>query len=479
MKTCSQCGQEYSDEKKYCLRCGIALEEQDNTGYLNCRKCGTQNKPDFTFCKKCGISLKEKIENIEVSDQVVDQPLKVDTKSRSKGVPEPSATALGSDKDKETLQRTQVQAGYPESGKRVTEPIVTEGTEEPYKGEELFTQYLRLAAAGTGTAQEGIALLNKALTLGLPLKDKVYALISIGNEFALLKKPDEAIKWHDHALELAGNSKEIFNSTSLRILCRRVCAGYILKSRDIKAKKGIDAALSYLLSKEGLLKTLCSPVLYLELAVLQKEKNPDDFGVISSYYNKVVNCEIIDELDESSIQKAKDALSILDKLLAASDIKIDKETTMPVPPQQKIRFDSSTTVDQPDIAVSQRSYMKFIIIGVVVLALIVIGLFLKSHLTNTGDQIGRDAVQKPQPVVPKQVDQPRPAEQQPIIEQPIQQPAATAIDQPQVATGLTHKQQAPVERPRQQSATMPETIKDQGPAKVEKKSFAPPSRDNF
>jgi uncharacterized OB-fold protein len=54
MKKCGQCGQEYSDEKKYCLRCGISLDQEIKTDMLICGLCGTVNKPDFNFCKKCG-----------------------------------------------------------------------------------------------------------------------------------------------------------------------------------------------------------------------------------------------------------------------------------------------------------------------------------------------------------------------------------------------------------------------------------------
>jgi large-conductance mechanosensitive channel len=61
MKTCSQCGQEYSDDKKFCLRCGISLEKGGVNEGLTCAQCGTTNNADFKFCKKCGNKLRKEV----------------------------------------------------------------------------------------------------------------------------------------------------------------------------------------------------------------------------------------------------------------------------------------------------------------------------------------------------------------------------------------------------------------------------------
>jgi predicted RNA-binding Zn-ribbon protein involved in translation (DUF1610 family) len=53
MKKCLQCGLEYSDEKRYCLRCGIALDKDNRQEILKCNQCGTENNSDFKdHCKK-------------------------------------------------------------------------------------------------------------------------------------------------------------------------------------------------------------------------------------------------------------------------------------------------------------------------------------------------------------------------------------------------------------------------------------------
>lgn len=74
MKTCSQCDQSYGDDKKYCLRCGISLEESMTVGNLSCIHCATQNNPDFAFCKKCGIPLKNSSVKVAVEEQAVKEP---------------------------------------------------------------------------------------------------------------------------------------------------------------------------------------------------------------------------------------------------------------------------------------------------------------------------------------------------------------------------------------------------------------------
>ncbi len=634
MKKCTKCEQEYGDDKKYCLRCGISLDQENKEDILICDKCATANQMDFKFCKTCGKQLDRveekaslKHEQIDLDRKQTEQPapeLKEDSfadlfnnavKVANQGDFNQSVNLLKQclkmnvlayekrmmihfnlgyaltrgligniSEAKKTLSKDEINeaasnyevaayiyktlieksplkdefksfrdtaksaitqlvfniggeikwaktpwqvdfsrfAGYPTEYYEITEPITErkkqadtatghenevtgqnlpaqhatviepvrmneEGTECPlpkiaetrHNGGELFEQYLRLAASGQGSEETKMELLNKALALGLPLKDEVFSHISIGIQLASLDDLNKAVEKYDYALSLARNYEEIFSSDSVRLLCRSVCAAYILKARETKKLSGIEEGLSYLHAKEMLLKQLCSPVIYLELAVLHKEKDPDDFDVILSYYNKTIDCDILDDMDESSVQKAKDALAILDKLLSAMNLKVTAKTLAPETPAQKKHFSPSVAVAQPEIKGSERSYMKFVIIGVIVLVLVVAAFFLKSYLSKTSDQEGKDILQKPQPAqLQKPVERPNPTGQQPIVEQPIQQPVPTAVDSPQRTTELKHKQPAPVARPKPQSVP-PDTIKDQEPTKVEKKSFAPHSRDDL
>lgn len=58
MKTCTQCNQEYEDDKKYCLDCGSALDPGVIPEPI-CANCGTANSTGFKFCKKCGTAIGE------------------------------------------------------------------------------------------------------------------------------------------------------------------------------------------------------------------------------------------------------------------------------------------------------------------------------------------------------------------------------------------------------------------------------------
>lgn len=54
MKTCSVCGLNYDDEKKYCQKCGMSLVHAKQMNSIICENCQTSNPDDFRFCKKCG-----------------------------------------------------------------------------------------------------------------------------------------------------------------------------------------------------------------------------------------------------------------------------------------------------------------------------------------------------------------------------------------------------------------------------------------
>jgi hypothetical protein len=47
---CSSCNFENAADKKFCIRCGVALS-------LRCPKCSCENPPEATFCGDCGASL--------------------------------------------------------------------------------------------------------------------------------------------------------------------------------------------------------------------------------------------------------------------------------------------------------------------------------------------------------------------------------------------------------------------------------------
>lgn len=138
---------------------------------------------------------------------------------------------------------------------------------------------------------------------------------------------------------------------------------------------------------------------------------------------------------------------------------------------------------------SQRTnYMKFAIIGITIIFLILAGFFVKSYLSKPAGQAEKEIVSKPPSVQPvKPIYQPKPA-----IEQPKEQPPATAAERPS-KPDTVNSTTSPMERPiaaqkvkkqetassKQKSSAAPESTREPEPKKQEKKSFAPHSRDDL
>jgi hypothetical protein len=59
MRKCTKCGQDYTNDKNYCLKCGIALDQDlvNQSNIQMCVQCDTVNEQGFNFCKMCGAKL--------------------------------------------------------------------------------------------------------------------------------------------------------------------------------------------------------------------------------------------------------------------------------------------------------------------------------------------------------------------------------------------------------------------------------------
>jgi hypothetical protein len=134
----------------------------------------------------------------------------------------------------------------------------------------------------------------------------------------------------------------------------------------------------------------------------------------------------------------------------------------------------------------KKSFAKYIIAGIAIIALIVVAFFVKSYLSKPPMQ--PETIQRPvEPAQglkpaelpesePKQVESqrpPAPIESKPdgIAKQPI--PSTPIIPEQKQEKYET------VKTTKQQPQTIPDKPKEQAPIKQEKKTFAPPSRDNF
>ena len=65
MKICQNCNYENKETNKFCVKCGIKLEEQQNV----CQECGTKLKITAKFCPACGIKISKTKDSIDTNTQ--------------------------------------------------------------------------------------------------------------------------------------------------------------------------------------------------------------------------------------------------------------------------------------------------------------------------------------------------------------------------------------------------------------------------
>lgn len=56
MKSCPQCGHQYTDEHNFCGGCGIGLEPMVSE-YRFCPRCGIYYAEEHLFCGSCGVEM--------------------------------------------------------------------------------------------------------------------------------------------------------------------------------------------------------------------------------------------------------------------------------------------------------------------------------------------------------------------------------------------------------------------------------------
>ena len=68
-KICSNCGNELSENAKFCSKCGTKYESASG---IVCQKCGHKINKDAKFCTYCGNPIKQNIPQKEPNKNIPD-----------------------------------------------------------------------------------------------------------------------------------------------------------------------------------------------------------------------------------------------------------------------------------------------------------------------------------------------------------------------------------------------------------------------
>jgi len=187
---------------------------------------------------------------------------------------------------------------------------------------------------GDGEKEKAINNLEKALQLGLPLRDEVICRASLVEAYLAIEAENKSIKHFEKALALdVLNAKRFgeryvspfISSVALRFSCfYRPGVVYVLRSREIKRKDGIGSAISYLREKLRLFDYLPGTymsLVYLELGGFYIEKGQKDLAVI--HFRKAAEADVYPEVSEgdNSYQESRNiAQNNLEVLAQESDV---------------------------------------------------------------------------------------------------------------------------------------------------------------
>lgn len=309
---------------------------------------------------------------------------------------------------------------------------------------------------------------NDTLTLGLSPEDTIAAHIRLGDDWSLLNGEDEATMHYDSAFQLTQRYREKIDPVSLSTFFSHISAGYLSQANTIRHRDGLDKCFTYLDVKERLLNGWASPVFYLELGNIYDEQYPFDFDKIRFYFAKAAECAALDDNDHAAVRTAKEHLRIIEK--------------------QEAYF--ATRPHLP--AISQRpqkkNYGKVAVLSGSGVILLLAGVLARPYIRI--DALHRPAPAKaPGPVAAeKAITRPLPPPMdrevvRPVIpaKTPMNMEKKTTANRPPRAVEPATRRRSPIptikrSRPRVNVTVRVKTATNR---KAPRKSFAPPSREDF